>query len=100
MSRKGVVTFLIAGLATAAVVLAVSTGFYLRSARSKEKKLENLFNYEAPIFVWDKEALAPGETVSPLLKQTPIRLPDGHIETDKAVQIQRGTWSDGQFTVG
>jgi hypothetical protein len=51
-----------------------------------ERDLGNLANYEAPVFVWDEIVLEKGENRSDLLKQTPIKLQDGRIEDNKAIE--------------
>jgi hypothetical protein len=104
---KPLTMVLIALLAGVGVVLAViySQNVVLtgqNAALSKDnadldKNIRLLADYEAPVFVWDKTVLQPGETESPILKQTPIRLPDGHMEDTKAVVMERGNWNNEQF---
>jgi len=57
-----------------------------------DKILDGLINYEAPIFVWDKVVLKKGQMVSEEIKQTPINLPDGGVEDNKAIMVSRGDW--------
>ncbi|HXV87655.1 MAG TPA: hypothetical protein VD710_01025, partial [Nitrososphaeraceae archaeon] len=54
--------------------------------------LDGIVEYEAPIFVWDKEVLKKGETTSEQIKQTPIKLPNGGTEDNKAIMVKRGDW--------
>ena len=89
---------MVAILAIAVLGLTGITLASLRSAHAKQGVLENLYNYEAPIFVWDREVLRSGEMSSAVINQARIKLADGHIESDKAVQIRRGDWADGRFT--
>jgi hypothetical protein len=63
----------------------------------EREELKRLANYEAPIFVWEKQVLAPGRAVSDVLKQAPIRLADGKTEENKAIQVRRGNPVGAQF---
>jgi len=60
------------------------------------KILDGLVKYEAPIFVWDKEVLKPGQTTSEMIKQAPIKTPDGGTEENKAIVVKRGDWASSE----
>ena len=85
-------TLVISSLLVAIALMIGGLGFLFIERTDAKRDLAGLLEYEAPIFVWERQVLAPGETVSGVLVQTPITLPDGTLEEPKSIVVSRGNW--------
>ena len=94
-TRRGAAAGVVAGVVIVALI--GLTLFLLRAISSKNRDLEALFNYEAPTLIFDKVALPVGASASEVMKQVPVRLPDGEVEDNKAIIVARGDLSEGNF---
>jgi hypothetical protein len=97
MRLRARVVWIALPLTLVVVVLGAAVGLLLKVRADQNRQLDNLYDYQAPIFIWDKEVLSEGVETSKPIPQVPVQLPDGHVEVNKAIVLERGDWDGTSF---